>query len=170
MGTVNTVNSVSTVNCQHSQHSLKSQHSSIRKVTTGDVQFNIKMVETAEQQEQAPCLDGGPPLGGTRFETAGEKNQLKCDVLCVPYPWSQAQEMDFWICKTCPENCRCNCCNFSCECIVCSKQFQCCTECFNKYGREGVAEAGNISAKLYLLYAMMAEERLVGDVKGKFTL
>jgi len=33
------------------------------------------MVETAEQQEQAPCLDGGPPLGGTRFETAGEKNR-----------------------------------------------------------------------------------------------
>ena len=29
--------------------------------------------------------------------------ELNCDVLCVPYPWSQAKEVDFWLCKTCPE-------------------------------------------------------------------
>jgi len=115
------------------------------------------MVETVNQ-EQALRLDCGSSLCGTRFEAAGEKNQLNCDVLCVPYPWSQAKEVDFWLCKTCPENCRCNCCNFSCECVVCSRQFQCCNECFNKYGREGVAEAGSVSAKLYQLYAMIAND------------
>ena len=29
--------------------------------------------------------------------------EINCAVLCVPYPWYQAKEMDFWLCRTCPE-------------------------------------------------------------------
>ena len=36
--------------------------------------------------------------------------------------------------------------------------------------REGVAEAGSVSAKLYQLYAMIANDRFVKDIKEKIAL